>query len=307
MPSPRWKLEIDTGVSPHQESGDSTQTTEMGELLSSIEMHMPQDKFSELSEYLPGFTAIRILLKQTETVREHELLLAAMNTYQTYRNSGHSDRDAAWMTARDFMNQYKQTLPHLKGVAPHFSSTRNTGIGYQQQSGGANGQSSGALHFTARPSVSSSNACCPGGSCPEKSAPSSVKATNAANPNQFRYEANRDSITQTNINGCCAGGKCNPANDSGNGYSMEHGNDITPSLDFLMSHLQSTPTFSSPSHPQGAYPSSFGNDGMSSHVFSTSLPQGDATLPHHAVGLSQAQLSLLLQNDTSVNFSRFSN
>lgn len=297
---------IDMGVSPHQESGDPTLTSDKRELLSSIEAYMPQDKSSQLFEYLPGFTAIRILLRQTDTMREHELLLIATNAYQNYKNSGHSDRDAAWMTARDFMKQYKQNLPQLKGVAAHISNARNNGFNYQQQSGGNNGQSYGELHFAANPSVSSNNQCCPGGSCPEKSAPSSAKAMNVGNPNQFGYESNRDCTTQTSTSGCCGGGKCNPANESGNGYSLENGNDITPSsLDFLMSHLQSPPSFASSSHPQGTYPSSFSNESMSSHVFSTSLPQGDATVPRQAAGLSQAQLALLLQHDASVNFQEF--
>jgi hypothetical protein len=80
------------------------------ELLLLIQKCMPADKKSPFASFLPGFTSLRLLLiQQTRTPREDELLKAILVSYATYRRGGNrSETDMAVSTARDFMMMSKQ-------------------------------------------------------------------------------------------------------------------------------------------------------------------------------------------------------
>lgn len=118
LPSPKWKLIVDLGVSTHDEedfqSEDKHFTTD---LLNKLTRYMPQDQRSPLAEYLPGFSSIRLLLtSNNQSDRERALLNSVIACYKTYEAAGKSEKDATWMTARDFMaladrNQLPQSHP----------------------------------------------------------------------------------------------------------------------------------------------------------------------------------------------------
>jgi hypothetical protein len=71
--------------------------------------------------YLPGFTTLRILLtKHARTAHESEMLSTMLESYFSYRSSGRSATETAWMCARDYMllsqasvsiRQQQQQLP----------------------------------------------------------------------------------------------------------------------------------------------------------------------------------------------------
>ena len=71
---------------------------------------MPADKKSPFASFLPGFTSLRLLLiQQSRTPREDELLKSILVSYATYRRGGNrSETDMAVSTARDFMMMSKQ-------------------------------------------------------------------------------------------------------------------------------------------------------------------------------------------------------
>ena len=80
------------------------------ELLLLIQKCMPADKKSPFASFLPGFTSLRLLLiQQTRTPREDELLKSILASYATNRRGGNrSETDMAVSSARDFMMISKQ-------------------------------------------------------------------------------------------------------------------------------------------------------------------------------------------------------
>jgi hypothetical protein len=75
------------------------------ELLVLVQKCMPADKKSPFASFLPGFTSLRLLLiQQTRSHREEELLKSILAAYATYKKSPQrSETDIAVSTARDFM------------------------------------------------------------------------------------------------------------------------------------------------------------------------------------------------------------
>jgi hypothetical protein len=75
------------------------------ELLLLIQKYMPADKKSPFASFLPGFTSLRLLLiQQTRSTKEDELLKSILASYATYRRGGlRSETDMAVSMARDFM------------------------------------------------------------------------------------------------------------------------------------------------------------------------------------------------------------
>lgn len=129
IPSPRWRLTVDIGSSPAQVSSEderlSKQGQATGELLALIKVYTPEYKTSPLAPYLPGFTAIRLLLrKTTKSDRDYQLLNGTLKAYSDYRAQGRSDFDTAWMVARDFMsaakkqNEIRPPTPNLQNISP---------------------------------------------------------------------------------------------------------------------------------------------------------------------------------------------
>jgi len=110
-PSPKWKLVVDVGVAVPPRGSDTTEKElQMHyDLLNLVQQCTPADKNSPLSQYLPGFTALRILLtQQHRSERENELLKSILSCFDSYRRVGRTDSDIATMTARDFMVLSKQ-------------------------------------------------------------------------------------------------------------------------------------------------------------------------------------------------------
>lgn len=102
---------------PQQPETDPRDAATAQELLTLVQTHMPADKYSPLVEYLPGFSSIRLLLTESSrSDRESELLRSALDSFRGYKTSGRNDRDATWMTARDFMIISKNHVPTLKPV-----------------------------------------------------------------------------------------------------------------------------------------------------------------------------------------------
>lgn len=81
------------------------------ELLFLIQKFMPADKKSPFASFLPGFTSLRLLLiQQSRSAREDELLKSTLASYATYRKGGlRSETDMAVSMARDFMMISKQS------------------------------------------------------------------------------------------------------------------------------------------------------------------------------------------------------
>jgi hypothetical protein len=79
-------------------------------LLRIIETHTPCDKSSPRASFLPGFTALRLLLlKKTRSQRENDLLKTVLACYDSYKTTGRSEADTACMTARDYMALEKES------------------------------------------------------------------------------------------------------------------------------------------------------------------------------------------------------
>jgi hypothetical protein len=100
-------LVVDVGVGPPEKPDEMTDEEAQlhHELLVLIQKCMPADKKSPYASFLPGFTSLRLLLvQQTRSTREEELLKSILAAYSTYKKSvQRSETDIAVSTARDFM------------------------------------------------------------------------------------------------------------------------------------------------------------------------------------------------------------
>jgi hypothetical protein len=98
---------VDVGIGPPPKFGNLTDEEFQlhHELLALIQACFPEDKNSPLASYLPGFTSLRLLLiQQSRSPRDDELLKSVLSSYASYKKGGHrTDMDIASMTARDFM------------------------------------------------------------------------------------------------------------------------------------------------------------------------------------------------------------
>jgi len=116
---------VDIGV-PREAFADSPEAIEEREFHALIQAHMPSDKNSPVSEFLPGFASLCLLLaEQVPSDRERALLQAALNSYRTHKAAGHRDFDVAWMTARDFMTVSKS---HLSRSKQSDEASRTSGV-----------------------------------------------------------------------------------------------------------------------------------------------------------------------------------
>lgn len=96
------------------------------ELLVLIQKCMPSDKKSPFASFLPGFTSLRLLLiQQTRTAREDELLKSILSSYASYKRGGlRSEIDMAVSSARDFMMMSKQGLSNETLESQSMSASR---------------------------------------------------------------------------------------------------------------------------------------------------------------------------------------
>jgi hypothetical protein len=104
MPTPKWKLVVDVGAKPPKPDNAAIADRRAPDLLKLLAEHIPTHRNSPYSPYLPGFTSLRLLLlKQTKTPEEKDLLGTVLESYSSYLSSGRSNSETAWMIARDFM------------------------------------------------------------------------------------------------------------------------------------------------------------------------------------------------------------
>jgi hypothetical protein len=113
VPSPKWKLVVDVGTPSLKTNGSSLTSPDtqhqddprVHQVLSLVGEHMPLNSSSPYATYLPGFTALRLLLMKTnKTPRETEVLGTVLGSYSSYVNSGRSGSEIAWLLARDCMH-----------------------------------------------------------------------------------------------------------------------------------------------------------------------------------------------------------
>lgn len=114
LPSPRWKLVVEVGDGaplPANDNLNSGEDPRISELFALIEANMPEDQYSPLAPFLPGITALRLLLlKPTRSVEENESLDVALNTYESYKIEGRSSSDIVGLTSRTFMVMAQHTM-----------------------------------------------------------------------------------------------------------------------------------------------------------------------------------------------------
>ena len=118
VPSPKWKLVVDIGT-PSLKANGSALTSPQNrnqedprahEVLSLVGEYMPLNSCSPLAAYLPGFTALRLMLMKTNrTPRESEVLGTILGSYSSYVASGRPGSEIAWLLARDCMHLTQQS------------------------------------------------------------------------------------------------------------------------------------------------------------------------------------------------------
>jgi hypothetical protein len=166
MPTPKWKLVVDIGAAaPKPEN--KTADRRISDVLKVLTDFVPTQKNSPYAPYLPGFTSLPLLLlKQSRTQQESDLLTTILDSYSSYLTSGRSNSETAWMIARDYMvlsqtNSFSQPQQQLQasqhpgqllqhhphqpmeslGMAHHQEQNQHAGISQLQQQG-----SMGQLH-----------------------------------------------------------------------------------------------------------------------------------------------------------------
>lgn len=73
-------------------------------MLKLLAENIPTHSNSPFSPYLPGFTALRLLLlKRNRTPEDNDLCNTMLDSYSSYLSSGRNSSETAWMVARDFM------------------------------------------------------------------------------------------------------------------------------------------------------------------------------------------------------------
>jgi hypothetical protein len=124
---------VDVGVGPPDKPDQMTDEEAHlhHELLLLIQKCMPADKKSPFASFLPGFTSLRLLLiQQSRSAREDELLKSILASYANYRKGGlRSDTDMAVSMARDFMMKSKQGQ---NNAALREQQSRNVSVSQQQ-------------------------------------------------------------------------------------------------------------------------------------------------------------------------------
>jgi hypothetical protein len=98
---------------------NNPQDSRVGTLLAILAENMPPDCSSNLSNFLPGFISLRLLLlKSTHSDHEKELLLILLDSYNSFVLANRSPRDIAALLAMDcmfLMQQHQQQHQHQTG------------------------------------------------------------------------------------------------------------------------------------------------------------------------------------------------
>ena len=112
MPTPKWKLVVDVGSAPPKPEGKALDTR-IPDMLKLLAENIPTHRNSPFSPYLPGFTALRLLLlKRNKTAEEDDLASTMLDSYSSYLSSGRNSSETAWMVARDYMLLTQTTSQH---------------------------------------------------------------------------------------------------------------------------------------------------------------------------------------------------
>lgn len=117
MPTPKWKLVVDVGIAPPK-AEDNTVDKRIPDMLKLLAENIPTHRNSPFSAYLPGFTALRLLLlKRNKTREDNDMANTMLDSYSSYLSSGRNSTETAWMVARDYMlltqtsHQHSSVLP----------------------------------------------------------------------------------------------------------------------------------------------------------------------------------------------------
>jgi len=133
MPTPKWKLVVDIGSAPPK-LDDKATDRRIPDMLKLLADNIPTHRNSHLSAYLPGFTALRLLLlKRIKTAEDFDLSNTMLDSYSSYLTSGRNSADTAWMVARDFMLMTQTSTQHSTVMPQTLQSIHQQSNNRQQQ------------------------------------------------------------------------------------------------------------------------------------------------------------------------------
>jgi glutaredoxin len=133
MPTPKWKLVVDIGSAPPKPEGKALDKR-IPDMLQLLAAHIPTHRNSPFSPYLPGFTALRLLLlKRNRTPEEEDLSSTMIDSYSSYLSSGRNSSDTAWMVARDYMLLTQSSCQHSTIMPQTLQSIQQQQQDRQQQ------------------------------------------------------------------------------------------------------------------------------------------------------------------------------
>jgi len=132
MPTPKWKLVVDIGTAPPK-LDQKVADRRIPDMLKLLAENIPTHRNSPFSPYLPGFTALRLLLlKRNRTSEETDLANTMLDSYSSYLTSGRNSSETAWMVARDYMlmtqssGQQNPVMPLTHQSQPQILQLPNT-------------------------------------------------------------------------------------------------------------------------------------------------------------------------------------
>jgi len=112
MPTPKWKLVVDIGSVPPKLDEKATDRR-IPDMLKMLAENIPTHLNSPFAPYLPGFTALRLLLLKRNRINEdNDLANTILDSYSSYLASGRNSSETAWMVARDFMLLTQTSTQH---------------------------------------------------------------------------------------------------------------------------------------------------------------------------------------------------
>ena len=121
MPTPKWKLVVDIGSAPPKLDAKAADKR-IPDVLKVLADSIPTHQDSPFAPYLPGFTALRLLLlKRNRTPEENDLANTMLDSYSSYLTSGRNSSETGWMVARDFMlltqtPQHNAPMPQIQSI-----------------------------------------------------------------------------------------------------------------------------------------------------------------------------------------------
>jgi len=133
MPTPKWKLVVDIGSAPPK-LDEKAVDRRIPDMLKLLAENIPTHHNSPFSPYLPGFTALRLLLlKRNRTPEDNDLANTMLDSYSSYLSSGRNSSETAWMVARDFMLLTQISTQHSAIMPQTLQSIHQQSNDRQQQ------------------------------------------------------------------------------------------------------------------------------------------------------------------------------